>query len=54
MSGESTAQVAGEEMSFYLGMSDADIGRILGRAGSSIHTRRVSALSMLRKLMEER
>ena len=41
-------------MSFYLGMSDADIGRILGRAGSSIHTRRVSALSMLRKLMEGR
>ncbi|MBQ2936455.1 MAG: sigma-70 family RNA polymerase sigma factor [Lachnospiraceae bacterium] len=41
-------------MSFYLGMSDAEIGRILGRAGSSIHTRRVSALSMLRKLMEER
>lgn len=40
-------------MSFYLGMSDAKIGRILGRAGSSIHTRRVSALSMLRKLMEE-
>lgn len=41
-------------MSFYLGMSDAEIGRILGRAGSSIHTRRVSALAMLKKLMEER
>lgn len=40
-------------MSFYLGMSDAEIGRILGGAGSSIHTRRVSALDMLRKLMEE-
>lgn len=39
-------------MSFYLGMSDAEIGRILGRAGSSIHARRVSALAMLRKLME--
>lgn len=41
-------------MSFFLGMSDAEIGRILNRAGSSIHTRRVSALAMLKKLMEER
>lgn len=40
-------------MSFFLGMSDAEIGRILNRAGSSIHTRRVSALVMLKKLMEE-
>lgn len=40
-------------MSFYLGMSDAEIGRILNRAASSIHTRRVSALAMLKNLMKE-
>lgn len=40
-------------MSFYLGMNDTEIGRTLNRAASSIHTRRVSALFMLRKMMEE-
>lgn len=40
-------------MSFYLGMSDAEVGRTLNRAASSIHTRRVSALAMLKRLMEE-
>ena len=41
-------------MSFYLGMSDAEIGRTLNRVASSISTRRVSALTMLKKLIEER
>ena len=41
-------------MSFYLGMSDAEIGRTLNRVASSIRTRRVSALTMLKKLIEER
>lgn len=39
-------------MSFFLGMSDVEIGRFLGRAGSSIHTRRTTALAELRRLME--
>lgn len=40
-------------LSFFLNMTNADIGRLMNLAESTVHYHRTNALKELRKIMEE-